>query len=117
MSGGLSRRSFLGVAAGGAALGAVGLGTAAVLTREEATAVTPLTAAVPFEGEHQAGITTPQQDRLHCVAFDDVTTDRRELATLLRATATTAILVTHDPQEAETVADRVLEMRGGRIVS
>ena len=40
-----------------------------------------------------------------------------ELATLLRATATTAILVTHDPQEAETVADRVLEMRGGRIVS
>ena len=40
-----------------------------------------------------------------------------ELATLLRATATTAILVTHDPQEAETVADRVLEMRGGRIMS
>lgn len=40
-----------------------------------------------------------------------------ELATLLRATGTTAILVTHDPQEAETVADRVLEMRGGRIVS
>ena len=40
-----------------------------------------------------------------------------ELATLLRATGTTAILVTHDPQEAEAVADRVLEMRGGRIVS
>jgi thiamine transport system ATP-binding protein len=40
-----------------------------------------------------------------------------ELATLLRATGTTAILVTHDSQEAETVADRVLEMRAGRLVS
>jgi deferrochelatase/peroxidase EfeB len=83
MSDGLSRRRFLGLAAGGAALGAAGLGTAALLTRDDAAAGTPATAAVPFEGEHQAGITTPQQDRLHFVAFDLVTTDRAELAGLL----------------------------------
>jgi deferrochelatase/peroxidase EfeB len=81
---GVSRRKVLGLAAGGAALGVVGLGTAAVVSRDEASAGTPMTAAVPFEGPHQAGITTPQQDRVHFVAFDVVTTDRAELAALLR---------------------------------
>ena len=33
-------------------------------------------AAVPFHGEHQAGIVTPAQDRLHFVAFDVITDDR-----------------------------------------
>ena len=36
-------------------------------------------AAVPFYGEHQAGIVTPAQDRLHFVAFD-VITDKRARA-------------------------------------
>lgn len=84
MTEGVSRRKVLGLAAGGAALGVVGLGTAAVVSRDEASAGTPMTAAVPFEGPHQAGITTPQQDRVHFVAFDVVTTDRAELAALLR---------------------------------
>lgn len=84
MSTGVSRRAFLGIAAGGAALGAAGLGAAAVLTPDEAAAGSMLAAAVPFEGPHQAGITTPQQDRLHFVAFDLVTSDRAELAALLR---------------------------------
>lgn len=39
-----------------------------------------------------------------------------DLAELLRATDTTAILVTHDPYEAETVADRVLAMQAGSLV-
>ena len=39
--------------------------------------------AVPFFGEHQAGITTPAQDRLHFVAFDGITKDRARLAELL----------------------------------
>ncbi|MEV4756828.1 iron uptake transporter deferrochelatase/peroxidase subunit [Micromonospora sp. NPDC049559] len=39
--------------------------------------------AVPFYGEHQAGITTPAQDRLHFVAFDVVTKDRARLVDLL----------------------------------
>ncbi len=80
----LSRRRFLGIAAGGAALGAAGVGAGVLLTREEAAAGTATEAPVRFEGAHQAGITTPPQDRLHFVAFDVTTTDRTELAALLR---------------------------------
>ena len=39
-----------------------------------------------------------------------------DLARLLRETGTTAILVTHDPEEAETIADRVVRMRDGRVL-
>lgn len=38
-----------------------------------------------------------------------------ELASLLRATGTTAILVTHDEREAERIADRVVRMADGRL--
>lgn len=38
-----------------------------------------------------------------------------EVSELLRRTGTTAILVTHDRFEAETIADRILPMRGGRV--
>jgi deferrochelatase/peroxidase EfeB len=40
--------------------------------------------AVPFTGAYQAGITTPQQDRLHFVAFDVITDDRDALIRLLK---------------------------------
>ncbi|KAM9866443.1 Spermidine/putrescine import ATP-binding protein PotA [Leucobacter aridicollis] len=51
-------------------------------------------------------------------ALDRELRDRlaQELAALLRATQTTAVLVTHDEGEAETIADRVLRMRDGRVV-
>jgi deferrochelatase/peroxidase EfeB len=39
----------------------------------------------PFYGTHQAGITTPAQDRLHFAAFDVTTSSRRDLIELLRA--------------------------------
>ena len=39
-----------------------------------------------------------------------------DLTELLRSTGTTAILVTHDEGEAQTVADRILRMRAGVIV-
>lgn len=39
-----------------------------------------------------------------------------ELATLLRETGTTAILVTHDEAEAEAIADRTLRMRAGELI-
>ena len=39
-----------------------------------------------------------------------------DLAELLRRTGTTAILVTHDEQEAAVIADRALRMRAGNIV-
>ncbi|HZO61993.1 MAG TPA: iron uptake transporter deferrochelatase/peroxidase subunit [Gaiellaceae bacterium] len=39
---------------------------------------------VPFHGEHQAGIATPAQDRLHFAAFDMVAEGRSELRDVLR---------------------------------
>ena len=39
----------------------------------------------PFRGTHQAGITTPAQDRLHFAAFDVTTTSREDLVELLKA--------------------------------
>ena len=47
------------------------------------TAATALAAPVAFRGAHQAGITTPAQDRLHFVALDVTTTDPAELKALL----------------------------------
>ncbi len=43
----------------------------------------PLT--YPFRGEHQAGIVTPAQDRLHFAAFDVTTRSRAQLIALLKA--------------------------------
>jgi deferrochelatase/peroxidase EfeB len=37
---------------------------------------------VPFRGEHQAGIVTPAQDRMHFVALDVITQDAAELTQL-----------------------------------
>jgi deferrochelatase/peroxidase EfeB len=41
--------------------------------------------AYAFRGEHQAGIVTPAQDRLHFAAFDVTTPSRAQLIALLRA--------------------------------
>lgn len=40
--------------------------------------------AIAFTGEHQAGIVTPAQDRLHFVAFDVITKDRERLVAMLK---------------------------------
>ncbi len=86
---GFSRRRLLGalgagtagVLAGGAAGTAVGRATAEPAPTGVATAATE---AVAFTGEHQAGIVTPAQDRLHFVALDVTTDDRDALVQLLR---------------------------------
>ena len=44
-----------------------------------------LAAQVPFHGPHQAGITTPAQDRMHFVALDVTTADRAQLVETLKA--------------------------------
>jgi deferrochelatase/peroxidase EfeB len=86
----LSRRRVLG-ASGAAMAGAVavaGAGYAAGRSTEPAAtgaSVPDLEAPVAFRGEHQAGIVTPAQDRLHFVALDVVTKDRDELARMLEA--------------------------------
>ncbi|GAA5150718.1 iron uptake transporter deferrochelatase/peroxidase subunit [Nocardioides marinquilinus] len=77
----LSRRGLLGgsVAAAGAA-GAFAAGRATASEPDEAARA----ASYAFRGEHQAGIVTPAQDRLHFAAFDVTTDDRDELVALLR---------------------------------
>ena len=95
--GGVSRRRLLGVSGTAAIAGVVAGATAgyAVTRADEASAAgaetsaagpaPALDAAIPFRGEHQAGIVTPAQDRLHFVALDVVTKDRAELRDLLEA--------------------------------
>ncbi|MFF1797462.1 deferrochelatase/peroxidase EfeB, partial [Kitasatospora sp. NPDC058263] len=68
----ISRRAVIGWAGAGVAIGAAGVGSVAAATRQDddtpAPAATP--ANIPFYGEHQSGIATPVQDRLHFAAFD-----------------------------------------------
>ncbi|MCO7221330.1 iron uptake transporter deferrochelatase/peroxidase subunit [Klenkia sp. PcliD-1-E] len=84
----LSRRDFFGAAGVGAA-GVVALGAGGIASsRAAAPAADPGTTAasdaVEFHGAHQAGITTPAQDRLHFVAFDVITDDRAALVRMLQ---------------------------------
>ncbi|WP_432244926.1 iron uptake transporter deferrochelatase/peroxidase subunit [Arthrobacter sp. G.S.26] len=84
----LSRRNLLslagvGGAAAGLAAGFFGHDTVAAMAAD----TTPAPAddsVVPFHGDHQAGITTAAQDRLHMAAFDVTTTKREDLIALLK---------------------------------
>ncbi len=65
----LTRRRLLASAGVGAA--GIGLGGAAgYLVGSENAEASDGTGSVPFYGDHQAGIATPAQDRLHFAAFD-----------------------------------------------
>jgi deferrochelatase/peroxidase EfeB len=87
---GLSRRRLFGwVGAGTAgvlASGATGgfIGHSRAPDPPSSSGASP-TDPVGFDGDHQAGIVTPAQDRLHFVAFDVVTDDRAELVAMLKA--------------------------------
>jgi deferrochelatase/peroxidase EfeB len=80
----VTRRRFLASAGAGAA--GLGLGGAGgyLIGHETAEASSDGTGSVEFYGEHQAGIDTPAQDRLHFAAFDLVTESRSELREMLR---------------------------------
>ncbi|MCD0483805.1 iron uptake transporter deferrochelatase/peroxidase subunit [Streptacidiphilus sp. ASG 303] len=80
-----SRRAVIGWAGAGVALGAAGAGTVAAAARGgDAPAPAASAGTVPFHGEHQAGIATPVQDRLHFAAFDVTTDDRAALVAMLQ---------------------------------
>ncbi len=83
----LSRRDFFGAAGVGAA-GVVALGAGGIASSRAAApadqGTTTAAGAVDFHGAHQAGITTPAQDRLHFVAFDVITDDRAALVRMLQ---------------------------------
>nr|WP_317452542.1 iron uptake transporter deferrochelatase/peroxidase subunit [Streptomyces sp. CBMA29] len=92
-----SRRRVMSLLGAGAAAGvAAGAGGAAALS--SGTADAPSAAAdltVPFFGDHQAGIATPAQDRLHFAAFDlSPAATRTELVTLLTAWTNAAARMT-----------------------
>ncbi len=66
---------------------------------------TPRSAPTTFElyGDHQAGIVTPVQDRLHFAAFDVITDDREALVGLLQAwTAAAAEMMAGRPAGPDT---------------
>ncbi|MGB0102169.1 MAG: iron uptake transporter deferrochelatase/peroxidase subunit [Nocardioides sp.] len=70
------------MAAAGLAAGAFAAGRA---TASEAEPAASGRDAFAFRGPHQAGITTPAQDRLHFAAFDVTTGSRAQLIALLKA--------------------------------
>ena len=79
----MSRRGLVG---GGVAAGvAVGAFAAGRATAAEEAPEPTGSDAFAFRGAHQAGITTPAQDRLHFAAFDVTTGSRAQLVALLQA--------------------------------
>jgi deferrochelatase/peroxidase EfeB len=91
----LPRRRLLGLAGAGAAgLAAAGVAGAVVRGSASPAPVNTAVDAVDFYGEHQAGILTPAQDRLHFVSFDVTTKDRAELVKLLKAWTAAAVRMT-----------------------
>ncbi|MEV7025407.1 iron uptake transporter deferrochelatase/peroxidase subunit [Kitasatospora sp. NPDC093558] len=84
----VSRRAVIGWAGAGVALGAAAVGSVAAATRQDDPGPAPAAAPgaeVPFYGDHQAGIATPVQDRLHFAAFDvSEKATRESLAKLLK---------------------------------
>lgn len=90
----MDRRDLLKLGVTGAAVGGAGT-LGAVVGRTTASAPPPpppppVAASVPFYGTHQAGILTPQQQRLHFTAFDVTTTRAVDLVELLRRWSATA---------------------------
>lgn len=82
---GLSRRGMLGLAGATIGAGVVGLGAGVAVDRAVVGATASSGTTYPFYGAHQAGITTPAQDRLHFAAFDaSPGLDRDGLIELLR---------------------------------
>jgi deferrochelatase/peroxidase EfeB len=82
---GLSRRKLLGAAGIGAlAVGAAGAAGYAVGDKPVPVVAEPSAEPVAFEGEHQAGIVTPAQDRLYFVALDMTSEHRDDLISLLK---------------------------------
>ncbi|MEL0627259.1 iron uptake transporter deferrochelatase/peroxidase subunit [Salinibacterium amurskyense] len=82
---GLSRRGLLGLAGAGVVGAGLGVGGAFAVNGGGSTSTSnDVASTYPFFGEHQSGIITPAQDRLHFAAFDVNDISRDELIELLR---------------------------------
>lgn len=94
---GLSRRGLLGLAGAGVVGAGAGLAGGIALDRfvlPAASAAQGGAAIYPFYGEHQSGIITPAQDRLHFASFDVGDITRDELIELLQDWSAAAALMT-----------------------
>jgi len=92
---GISRRGLLGLA--GAGVVGAGAGIAVdhfAIVPATASGSSGAAAVYPFYGEHQSGITTAAQDRLHFASFDVENIDRAELISLLRDWSSAAARMT-----------------------
>ena len=94
-AGQVSRRRLLGAAGAGALAGAAAIGAVEVARAQgDDRDVLPAGLGYDFHGEHQAGIVTPAQDRLHFASFDVTTDSRDELVALLKAWTEAAAAMT-----------------------
>ncbi|WP_433511984.1 iron uptake transporter deferrochelatase/peroxidase subunit [Nonomuraea sp. CA-143628] len=85
MSERMSRRKLFGMgAAGAAAVGVGAVATRSLLEEPPVAHAASISDPVSFYGEHQAGIVTPAQDRLHFVSFDVTTDKAADLVELLQ---------------------------------
>jgi deferrochelatase/peroxidase EfeB len=97
----LTRRRLLGAAGVGAA--GIGLGgVGGYLVGTENAEASDGTGSVPFYGEHQAGIATPAQDRLHFAAFDLVDPRPAALRELLQEWSAAAAEMTAGQMVGDT---------------
>ena len=80
------RAALAGAGVAGVALAAFGAAATYNAAEHKESIPTSLTGkdAVPFYGEHQPGITTEVQDRMHFAAFNLTTTDPDEVKSLLK---------------------------------
>ena len=81
MTGRMSRRRLL--AGTGVASAALVAAAGAGLDDAGASTQPSGSSAIPFDGTHQAGITTPEQSRMVFATFDVTAGDEAELAALL----------------------------------
>jgi deferrochelatase/peroxidase EfeB len=82
---GLSRRKLFGAAGVTAAVvGAAGAGALGGRASAASSLDHGLDKPVPFRGEHQAGIVTPAQDRMHFATFDVTTDNRADVVAMLK---------------------------------
>ena len=91
---GLSRRGLLGLAGVGVVGVGVGLGIDRFALPHDASMISGGSASYPFYGEHQAGITTAAQDRMHFASYDVSDISRSELIGLLKDWTTAAARMT-----------------------
>lgn len=91
-----SRRTLLGFAGGGLALSGIAAAGGFVGGRESApdASLVREQRTYPFSGEHQAGVTTPQQDRLYFAAFDVTSDSREDVIEMLKAWTVAAARLT-----------------------